>query len=183
MKTLILNGSPRNNGDTSALLSAFTTALSGECMIIDCYSADIAPCIDCRACRSALACPKQDDMQAVYEYLHGCDAVVIASPVHYAELSSGLLTAAGRFQLYSSAMIFRHERPFVKPKKGAVLLAQGGSGGAQRAFETAKLIFDSIGVKQVFSPVISQKTDRLSAADDIEALTAAAELARLISSD
>ena len=74
-----------------------------------------------------------------------------ASPVHYAELSSGLLKVASRFQIYSSAQIFRHETLPVKAKHGAVLLTQGGSGGAERAYETACLIFQSIGIKEIFA--------------------------------
>ena len=80
MKTLILFGSPHTDGDTAALISALTAKLSGEYKLINCYTADIAPCADCRCCRERLYCPINDEMQAVYEYLR--------SEEHTSELQS-----------------------------------------------------------------------------------------------
>ena len=177
MKTLILNGSPRKDGDTVFLINKLISRLYGEYKIVDCYAADIAPCIDCRCCREKLSCPIKDEMQDIYAYLSECDHVIIASPVHYAELSSGLLKVASRFQIYSSALIFRHESLPVKAKRAAVILAQGGSGGAERAYETARLIFQSIGIKEIYPFVCSGNTDRLPAADDEKAISDVLKLA------
>ena len=110
MRTLILNGSPRKKGDTTALIGAFTKHLQGEYRIIDCYSTNLSPCMDCRFCQEKLSCPINDKMQEIYDYLSDCDNLILASPVHYAELSSGLLKIASWFQIYSSALIFRHEK-------------------------------------------------------------------------
>ncbi len=63
MKTLILNGSPRKDGDTVFLIKKLLSRLQGEYKIVDCYAADIAPCIDCRCCREKLSCPIRDEMQ------------------------------------------------------------------------------------------------------------------------
>lgn len=182
MKTLILNGSPRNDGDTAALISQLLLRLQGEYRIYDCYSNDISPCTDCRCCREQLYCPNEDAMQDIYGYLAECDNLLLASPVHYAELSSGLLKVVSRFQMYSSALIFRHEQLPVSVKRGAVLLAQGGSGGAERAYETARLIFQSIGVKDVYPLICSENTDRLSASEDENALTETKKLAEWLNS-
>jgi len=180
MKTLILNGSPHRDGDTAALIKALTARLGGEVRVVDCYTADIAPCSDCRRCRERLACPVDDGMQEVYAYLAECDNVVLASPVHYGELSAMLLKVASRFQMYSSALIFRREALPVRAKRGAVLLAQGGSGGAERAFETARLIFQSIGINDIFSLICSPNTDKLPAADDEKALAEVGKLAEYL---
>lgn len=177
MKTLLLNGSPRENGDTAALINAFTRHLQGEYRIIDCYSPNLSPCTDCRFCREKLSCPINDEMQEIYAYLSECDNLILASPVHYAELSSGLLKVASRFQMYSSALIFRHEKLPLHIKRGAVLLAQGGSGGAERAFETARLIFQSLGVTEIYSLICSEHTDRLPAVNDEKALSETVKLA------
>ena len=177
MKTLILFGSPHTDGDTAALTNALTAKLSGEHKLINCYTANIAPCADCRCCRERLFCPIDDEMQEVYEYLAECDNVIIASPVHYAEFSAMLLKVVSRLQMYSSALIFRHETLPVKAKRGAVLLTQGGSGGAERAFETAKIIFRSIGIKEVLPLVCSQNTDKLPAVRDEKALAEAGRVA------
>ena len=75
-------------------------------------------------------CSINDEMQTVYSFLSECDNVVLASPVHYGELSAMLLKVVSRFQMYSSALIFRWEALPVRAKRGAVILAQGGSGGS-----------------------------------------------------
>ncbi|MBP0986667.1 MAG: NAD(P)H-dependent oxidoreductase [Oscillospiraceae bacterium] len=174
---MILNGSPRKDGDTVFLINKLLPRLQGEYKIVDCYTADIAPCIDCRSCREKLSCPMKDEMQKIYAYLLECDHVIIASPVHYAELSSGLLKVASRFQIYSSVQIFRHDALPVKAKHGAVLLTQGGSGGAESAYETARLILQSIGIKEIYPLVCSGNTDRLPAADDEKAISDVLKLA------
>ena len=177
MKTLILNGSPRKDGDTAYLINKLFSRLYGEYKIVDCYTADIAPCIDCRSCREKLSCPIRDEMQEIYAYLSECDHVIISSPVHYAELSSALLKVASRFQIYSSAQIFRHEMLPVKAKHGAVILAQGGSGGAECAYETARLIFQSIGIKEIYPLVCSRNTDHLHVVKDEQAISDVLKLA------
>ena len=85
MKTLILNGSPRKSGDTTALICALTGHLQGEYRIIDCHFTNIAPCMDCRCCREKLSCPINDKVQEIYDYLSDCDNLILASPVHYAD--------------------------------------------------------------------------------------------------
>lgn len=49
MKTLILNGSPRKEGDTVNLINKVIENLNGEYKIINAYDCEIHPCIDCRA--------------------------------------------------------------------------------------------------------------------------------------
>ena len=56
MKTLILNGSPRKNGDTAQLLELAKAQLQGTYYVVSAYTADIHPCIDCRHCRSHFTC-------------------------------------------------------------------------------------------------------------------------------
>lgn len=51
MKTLILNGSPRKNGDTAQLLELAKAQLQGTYHVVAAYTADIHPCIDCRHCQ------------------------------------------------------------------------------------------------------------------------------------
>ncbi len=48
MKTLILNGSPRPDGDVSALIAALRGSLSGE--VMELAPEGISGCTDCRYC-------------------------------------------------------------------------------------------------------------------------------------
>ena len=50
MKTLLLNGSPRQNGNTVSLIRELKAHLEGEIIEISAFYSGIAPCIDCRGC-------------------------------------------------------------------------------------------------------------------------------------
>ena len=47
-KNLILNGSPRINGDTVGLIGKMTGRIGGEYKIVDAYRCSVSPCLDCR---------------------------------------------------------------------------------------------------------------------------------------
>lgn len=180
MKTLILYGSPRDDGDCATLMNELVSRSKNEHLIVDCYNDNISPCIDCRCCRAAAKCSINDDMQQVYDYLAQCDNVVIISPVHYCELSAMLLKTASRFQMYCSAKIFRKESVDVKAKRGAVILAQGGSGGADKAYDAAKQIFFSLGITDVYPLICSENTDRTPAKNDTKVFAEIGKLAKWI---
>lgn len=179
-KTLIFNGSPRRNGDTVSLLRVLTEELTGEYRVVDCYRADISPCIDCRSCRKKKHCVLQDGMQEIYGYIEECDSIVIASPIYYSELTGKLLDTASRFQIYYSARFFRGEDPGIRPKKGGVILAGGGDGDPKRPFATAKILLRQLNVREIFPLVCSHGTNALPAGEDEEALRAVRELAAFL---
>ena len=179
-KTLIFNGSPRKGGDMAALLRFLTEDLEGEYRVVDCYRADISPCIDCRSCRKELKCVLEDGMQEIYRYLETCDNVVIASPIYYAELTGKLLDTASRFQIYYSARFFRQEDPGLRPKKGGVILAGGGDGDPNRPYATAKILLRQLGVREIFPLVCSHGTNICPAAEDREAIRRVRELAAFL---
>lgn len=166
MKTLILNGSPRKTGDTVSLINILKDRLHGEVKIIDCYRADISPCIDCRKCRNAFMCSINDEMQEIYRYIKDCDNIVIASPVYYSELTGRLLDIASRLQMYFSARFFRNETPPIKPKKGAVILVGGGNGNPRKAFDTAVCILHTVNAYDIHPLVCSHNTDNVPAVRD-----------------
>ena len=84
---LVLNGSPRRNGNTAALVDAFAegAAQAGHDVVrFDVALMDIAPC---RGCLGGGAdadgpCVQKDDMDAVYAAYRAADVVVLASPMY-----------------------------------------------------------------------------------------------------
>ena len=177
MKTLILNGSPRRSGDTAALLDVLKAHLDGDIYEVSCYYDDISPCIDCRCCRTEMACPIDDSMQDVYRYIEECDNAVIASPIYFNELTGKLLDTASRLQMYFSARFFRHEETPIREKRGGVILAGGGDGDPDRAYSTARILLHHINTTQIFPLVCSHSTETLPAAEDAQAAAAVKELA------
>ncbi len=61
MKTQILNGSPRINGDTCSLINRITEKIEGEYRILDAYRCNISPCLDCRYCWKNNGCAIDDN--------------------------------------------------------------------------------------------------------------------------
>lgn len=169
MKTLILNGSPRKNGDTVSLLNILKEELSGEIVQIDAYYADISPCTDCRFCRANEGCAVKDDMQIVYDCMFDCDNILIASPIYFSEITGKLLDICSRLQTYYSARAFRRERVVFKEKRGAVILVGGGDGRPERAEATARTLLKHMGCVEQHPLVLSHDTDRIPAAEDLTA--------------
>ncbi|MDD3797314.1 MAG: flavodoxin family protein [Lachnospiraceae bacterium] len=170
MKTLILNGSPRPKGDTASLIKIITDSLKGEYKIVNAYRCHISPCIDCRYCWENDGCAIKDEMQEVYDYIQECDNVLIASPVYFAELTGKMLDLGSRLQTYSSAKLFRKEEAVKKAKRGAVLLAGGGSGGVERAYETARMLLHCVNCRDIHEVVSCRNTDKVPGIEDREAL-------------
>ena len=179
-KTLVFNGSPRKQGDTAALIRVLTEGLAGEYRVVDCYRADISPCVDCRSCRREKRCVLEDGMQEIYKYIETCDNVVIASPIYYAELTGKLLDVASRFQIYYSARFFRREDPGIRPKKGGVILAGGGDGDPKRPYATAKILLRQLNAKEIYPLVCSHGTNTLPAGEDEEAVRGVKALAEYL---
>ena len=170
MKTLIINGSPKKNGDTAALITELVKHLEGEVKIIS-HADNISPCIDCRFCWKKNGCAIQDDMRAVYDYLTDCDNVVLASPVWYSSLSGITLNIGSRLQMYFAARRFRNEVIYRKPKKGLILLVGGNKGTEVQPLETAQMLLRLCGaVKDEIQSVTSMNTDEVPAAKDETAL-------------
>lgn len=166
MKTLILNGSPRRNGDTVSLLNILKKNLHGEIKVVDAYYCNVAPCIDCRYCWKNPGCCVKDEMQEIYSYIEECDNVLIASPIYFSELTGKLLDLGSRLQTYFSAKFFRNDMPITKEKKSAVLLVGGGKGNMEKAFDTAQILLRDIRATNLFPLISFHGTDNFVAAED-----------------
>lgn len=170
MKTLIFNGSPRQNGDTSSLLERITDRLEGEYRVIEAYRCNISPCVDCRYCWKNKGCAIDDEMQEIYEYIRECDNILIASPVYFSELTGKLLDVGSRLQTFYCARAFRKEEPVPKPKKGAVILAGGGDGSIDTAYRTACILLRQMNCHDIHQAVYSRNTNQKPAVEDENAL-------------
>ena len=125
-KTLIVNGSPRVNGDTAALVAELKRHLKGEVVEISAYRSNIAPCVDCRGCAKTAKCVVRDDMDIIYA--DDYDNVVLASPVYFMTLPGQVLNLMSRFQPQHAAMYFLNQPLNLRPNKGALILTAGGKG-------------------------------------------------------
>lgn len=181
MKTLIINGSPRIQGDTESLIHIVKKGITGECKILDAYRCDISPCVDCRYCWKHNGCAIQDEMQEVYDYIQTCDNILIASPIYFSELTGKLLDVGSRLQTYFCARFFRNEEDAPKPKKGAVILVGGGDGHIDKAYETACTLLHHMNCYNIHEAVFSHNTNQRPAIEDAQAQMGVQSIIRFFS--
>ncbi|MDR2502575.1 MAG: flavodoxin family protein [Oscillospiraceae bacterium] len=176
MKTLIINGSPRRNGDTAALIAQLRRHLSGEIAEVSAYYAKITPCIDCRACWKRRGCAISDDMNIIYA--DDFDAIVLATPVYFSDVPGPVRSLMSRFQWTHAARHGLREPAVFRPKKAGVILAAGGKGNADGALRPARILLNILNAAGVEDhTVISANTDDLPAAGDTTALAGVRNLA------
>ena len=177
MKTLILNGSPRPNGNTVQLITALKQHLKGEIVELSAYYDNIKPCNDCRACWKQPECIIEDDMRQIYA--DDYDIVVIASPVHMSMLPAPMVGVGSRFQTHYAASRFLNEKIVCKPKTAVFLLTGGGGGAPTGAIALSKLMFKEMNAKFANERFVSSlDTDNVPAGEDKAALAKIEEIAR-----
>ena len=175
-KTLIINGSPRVDGDTAALIDEMRKHLQGEVVELSAYWSDISPCIDCRGCRETAKCIVDDDMGVIYA--DDFDNVVLASPVYYMCLPGPVLSLMSRFQPQHAAMYFLNTPLNIKPKKAGLILTAGGKGNEAGANHHIFVMFKMLNAKGYEEHnAKSLNTDTIPAKDDRAALEDARKLA------
>lgn len=183
MKTLIFNGSPRKNGDTVSLIEEFARNVEGEVKLVNAYSCDIKPCVDCRFCWEHEGCCQKDGMHEIYDYINECDTIVIASPIYFAELSGQLLAILSRLQAIFCASYFRKVKPILRDKKGVIILVGGGEGPMKKASETATTLLHQMYVQNIYPAVFAYNTNLNPSKDDMEVMNKVKELALLCSTE
>ncbi|MCC8128230.1 MAG: flavodoxin family protein [Clostridiales bacterium] len=138
MRILVLNGSPRLNGNTAAMVNAFAEGAKEAGHQVDVIAVcrkKIAGCLACEYCHTKgnRHCVQQDDMQEVYPLLDEAEMIVLASPVYYHSFSGQLQCAINR--------IYALDKP-QKLKKAALLLSSGSDnvyGGAIYEYQNSFL--------------------------------------------
>ena len=90
MKVLTLLGSPKKDGNTAALLKAFTDGAASkghEVEAVWLHEKNITPCNGCRFCKvdgvGTSKCVHDDDMTELYRTLKDADVIVHAFPVYW----------------------------------------------------------------------------------------------------
>lgn len=138
MNILVLNGSPHPNGNTVAMVSAFSGGAmekGHQVTIINVCQKRIAGCLACEYCHTKGngKCIQNDDMQEVYPILEEAEMIVLASPVYYHSFTGQLQCAINR--------IYALDKP-KKLKKAALILSSGSEdvyGGAIYEYQNSFL--------------------------------------------
>lgn len=165
MNILVLNGSPRPQGDTAKMVSAFKKAAEKaghEVRVIEVCRMNVRGCLACEYChgKGRGACAQKDDMRQIYDALPETDMLVLASPIYYHNISGQLKCVIDRFYaaLYPSAP--------ERLKKVAMFLASGDpemDAGARFSYEGDFLGYLGLEDMGLFTNHDAQVLQRISA--------------------
>lgn len=135
MKVLLINGSPRLNGNTSIALNELAKTLNEEGIeteTIQIGTKDIRGCIACGTCYKNHKCIFNDIVNEVAPKFEEADGLVIASPVYYASANGTLISFLDRL-FYSTN--------FDKTMKVGASIAVCRRGGASATFDELNKYF------------------------------------------
>jgi len=132
-KIIILNGSPRKNGNTSALTAQFKKGAEETGHVVTEFhlgSMKIGGCLGCwhGGKDTDSPCVQKDDMMKIYPVYHEADVVVLASPLYYWFISGQLKTTFDR--LFAVAECDPNYR---NPKKESVLIMAAEGAGFEES--------------------------------------------------
>jgi multimeric flavodoxin WrbA len=141
MKVLMLNGSPRDNGNTARALAEMRAVFDKEGIEVDYVHVGhlaVRGCTACGACFKQGHCVIEDDIvNELATKLEAADALVIGSPVYYAAPNGTLVTILNRL-FYSTR--------FDKRMKVGAAIVVARRGGATAAFDQLNKYFTISGM-------------------------------------
>lgn len=174
MKILMLNGSPRANGNTALALGEMAEVFAREGLeteLMQVGNRDIRGCIACRRCKVLGRCVFDDLVNELAPKFQACDGLVVGSPVYYASANATLVALLTRL-FYST--------PFDKTMKVGASVVAARRGGLSAAFDELNKFFTSSGMPVASSQYWNSIHGELpgEAAQDAEGLQTMRTLAR-----
>lgn len=123
MKVLLINGSPKANGNTAFALKQMAEVFSEqgvETEIIHVGHLPIRGCIACGSCYKTGTCVFNDEVNEVAPKFQEADGIVVGSPVYYASANATLIAFLDRL-FYST-----HFDKRMKVGAGVTIARRGG---------------------------------------------------------
>ena len=140
MKVLMINGSPRAKGNTSAALAEMEKVFIDEGIQVETVQIgqkDVRGCTACGLCRENGRCVFDDVVNQLAPKFEQCDGLVVASPVYYASANATLVAALDRL-FYSTR--------FSKAMKVGASVAVARRGGCSATFDQLNKYFTISGM-------------------------------------
>ena len=140
MKVLMLNGSPRANGNTALALKELEKVFAAEGIEVETVQLGNKPirgCVACGGCYKAGRCVLDDSLEELAAKFQEADGLVVASPVYYASANATLIAALDRL-FYSTR--------FDKTMKVGASIAVARRGGCSAAFDQLNKYFTISGM-------------------------------------
>ena len=104
MKVLIINGSPRLDGNSSRLVKELTSVFDKENVEVDLYQIGnkaIRGCMACGYCYTHGECVFKDDVNDLAKRFEQADGLIVIAPVYYGSANGSVISLLDRL-FYSS---------------------------------------------------------------------------------
>ena len=174
MKVLLLNGSPRANGNTSIALGEMVKIFAAEGVeaeVVHIGNKDIRGCIACGYCKKNGKCVFSDAVNELAPKFEEADGLVVASPVYYASANATLIACLDRLFFSTS---------FDKRMKVGASVVVARRGGCSATFDELNKYFTISGMpvasSQYWNSVHGREPGQAS--QDAEGLQTVRALAR-----
>ena len=162
MNILILQASPRANGNTAWMADEYKKAAEAaghQVTLVNVSKKKIAGCLACEYChgKGNGACSQKDDMQELYPLMAEAEVLVLAAPIYYFTLNAQIQAPIQR--MYSV------NKP-VKVQKMALLVSSYSPGvydGAKAEFRDICNYWSAENTGVVTAKIDEQKTDETKA--------------------
>ena len=145
MNVLILNGSPRLDGNVTVAVNELVKVFDAqgvETEVFQVAGKDIRGCIACGKCFELGHCVFDDAVNALAAKFEKADGLIVASPVYYASANGTLISLLDRL-FYSSS--------FDKTMKVGASVAVARRGGCSATFDELNKYFTICGMPVVSS--------------------------------
>jgi multimeric flavodoxin WrbA len=146
MKVLLINGSPRVNGNTSLALGEIAKQLDKhgvETELVQIGNKPLHCCVACGYCRSNKHCVFTDDLcNEVVDKLATADALIVGTPTYYGQPNGGVLSLMQRV-FYANGAAAQN-----KPAAGVAVCRRGG---ATAALSSLNMMFQLLNMPLVTS--------------------------------
>lgn len=139
-KVLIINGSPRPDGNTSIAVNEMVKTFENEgieTVVYQIGSKDIRGCIACNSCSKTGRCVFNDTVNELAPVFEEADGLIAASPVYYASANATLIACLDRL-FYSTH--------FDKTMKVGASVVIARRGGCSAAFDEINKYFTIAGM-------------------------------------
>ncbi|HAM16345.1 MAG TPA: flavodoxin family protein [Eggerthellaceae bacterium] len=141
MKVLMINGSPRKDGNTTVALSEMEKVFAAEGVEVETVqigTKDVRGCIACNKCAELGKCVFDDFVNECAGKLAEADGLVVGTPVYYASANGSLVALLDRL-FYSSGRID-------KTMKVGAAVAVARRGGITATFDQLNKYFTISGM-------------------------------------
>lgn len=177
MKVLLINGSPKKNGNTAYALNQMAEVFAAEGVeaeILHIGNQAIRGCIACGTCAKKGQCVFDDAVNEAAPKFQEADGIVVASPVYYASANATLVAFLDRL-FYSTS--------FDKRMKVGASVVVARRGGCSATFDELNKYFTISGMPIASSSYWNSVHGRTpgEAAQDLEGINTVRNLAKNMS--